>query len=417
MNPIRYFLARPTFRTFFVLILLVVTVITAAATGFNLFYRLSYALVGILVLGYIWSWLMLMSVRVEIIDRLNQTEVGESFQQKLLIINDSIIPKFGLVLKDMTDLPGHSGGIAINIRSFGKTEIELNLKARKRGIYQIGPIEISNTDSFNLFERSKKYGTKQSVIVYPRTVDLSTLVTPAAELYGDSLSRKKTYRVTPHANSIRDYVYGDSFNRIHWNSTARMGKLMSKEFDIGRSSEVWIIGDFSADVQSGELENSTDEYVSSIAASYAKRYISVDLPVGIVAYGDNKYVISADYGKAQLDRIMQYLAIVKPSGSIPIEQVISDFERMWVYSTTVVIITSSASPKWVHSSFELMKKGVDVKVIQLDSNSFGARFTTVNNNQLLQELGVPSVLVSVNDDIEQMLRPDYYPQSMDLVNS
>ena len=192
---------------------------------------------------------------------------------------------------------------------------------------------------------------------------------------------------------------------------------MSKEFDIGRSSEVWIIGDFSADVQSGELENSTDEYVSSIAASYAKRYISVDLPVGIVAYGDNKYVISADYGKAQLDRIMQYLAIVKPSGSIPIEQVISDFERMWVYSTTVVIITSSASPKWVHSSFELMKKGVDVKVIQLDSNSFGARFTTVNNNQLLQELGVPSVLVSVNDDIEQMLRPDYYPQSMDLVNS
>ena len=57
------------------------------------------------------------------------------------------------------------------------------------------------------------------------------------------------------------------------------------------------------------------------------------------------------------------------------------------------------------------------KVIQLDSNSFGARFTTVNNNQLLQELGVPSVLVSVNDDIEQMLRPDYYPQSMDLVNS
>ena len=91
MNPIRYFLARPPFRTFFVLILLVVTVITAAATGFNLFYRLSYALVGILVLGYIWSWLMLMSVRVEIIDRLNQTEVGESFQQNLLIINDSII--------------------------------------------------------------------------------------------------------------------------------------------------------------------------------------------------------------------------------------------------------------------------------------------------------------------------------------
>ena len=317
----------------------------------------------------------------------------------------------------MTDLPGHVGGVAINIRSFGEIEIALDLKARKRGLYQIGPVEISNSDPFNLFIRSRKFGAKQSVIVYPRTVDLSGLATPSAELYGDSLSRKKTYRVTPHANSVRDYVYGDSFNRIHWNSTARMGKLMSKEFDIGRSSEVWIVGDFNEEVQAGELENSIDEYVSSIAASYAKRYISVDLPVGIVAYGDNKYVLSADYGKVQLDRIMQYLAIVKSNGSIPVENVIADFERMWVYSTTLIIITSSASTKWVYAAFELMKKGVEVKVIQIDSSSFGARFTTINNSELLQNLGVPAVLVSANDNFEQILIPEYYPQNVNLVNN
>ena len=417
MNLISYLFAKPTLRTLFVLVLLIVTFITAAATGFNLFYRLSYALVSILLIGYLWSWFMLIAVRVQIIDRLNQTEVGESFEQKIRIINDSFIPKFGLELKDMTDLPGHAGGVAINIRSFGETEIALDLKARKRGLYQIGPVEISNSDPFNLFARAKKFGDKQSVIVFPRTVELSGLAISSAELYGDNLSRKKTYRVTPHANSVRDYIYGDSFNRIHWNSTARMGKLMSKEFDIGRSSEVWIVGDFNAEVQAGFLENSIDEYVSSIAASYAKRYISVDLPVGIVAYGDNKYILSADYGKVQLDRIMQYLSIVKSSGAVPLENVISDFERMWVYSTTVIIITSSASANWVYASFELMKKGVDVKVIQMDSSSFGARFTTINNSQLLQNLGVPNLLVSANDDLGQRLIPDYYPQTVGLINS
>ena len=258
MNPIFYLFAKPILRTLFVLVLLIVTFITAAATGFNLFYRLSYALVSILLIGYLWSWFMLIAVRVQIIDRLNQTEVGESFEQKIQIINDSFIPKFGLELKDMTDLPGHAGGVAINIRPFGETEIALDLKARKRGLYQIGPIEISNSDPFNLFIRSKKFGAKQSVIVYPRTVDLSALATPSAELYGDSLSRKKTYRVTPHANSVRDYVYGDSFNRIHWNSTARMGKLMSKEFDIGRSSEVWIVGDFNKMLRSEVLYDLKD---------------------------------------------------------------------------------------------------------------------------------------------------------------
>ncbi|SVE34522.1 uncharacterized protein METZ01_LOCUS487376, partial [marine metagenome] len=79
MNLITYLFAKPTLRTLLVLILLIVTVITAAATGFDLFYRLSYAFVSILIIGYLWSWLMLIAVRVQIIDRLNQTQVGESF--------------------------------------------------------------------------------------------------------------------------------------------------------------------------------------------------------------------------------------------------------------------------------------------------------------------------------------------------
>ena len=64
-----------------------------------------------------------------------------------------------------------------------------------------------------------------------------------------------------------------------------------------------------------------------------------------------------------------------------------------------------------------MKKGVDVKVIQMDSFSFGARFTTINNSQLLQDLGVPNVVVSVNDDLRQILIPEYYPQAVGLINS
>lgn len=416
MTLLRYIFAKPTLRLFLVLILLVVTVVTAAATGFDLFYRLSYALIGVLVICYFWSLVMLISVRVEVLGRLNQTQVGESFVQRIRIINGSLIPKYGLELKDMTNLPGHMGGVSINIDWYGENELDLLLKARKRGLYQIGPVEISSSDPFNLFRRSMKFGDPQSVTVFPRTVELSGLAIPSAELYGDSLSRKKTYRVTPHANSVRDFVNGDSLSRIHWNSTARMGKLMSKEFDIGRSSEVWIVADFDAEVQAGQLENSIDEYVSSIAASYAKRYISADLPVGVVAYGDNKYVLYADYGKVQLDRIMEYFAIVKSNGSIPLENVISDFERMWTYSTTVIIISSSASSSWVYAAFELMKKGVDVKVVQLDSLSFGARFTTLGNNQLLHDLGVPTVMFASHDDLDRILIPEYHSQTVSLVD-
>ncbi len=44
---------------------------------------------------------------------------------------------------------------------------------------------------------------------------------------------------------------------------------MSKEFDLGLSSDVWLLVDLHRDVQAGELEDSTDEYAVSIAASLA----------------------------------------------------------------------------------------------------------------------------------------------------
>ena len=92
----------------------------------------------------------------------------------------------------------------------------------------------------------------------------------------------------------------------------------------------------------------------------------------------------------------------------------TEIEPINVINTTVIIISSSPNSSWVYSTFELMKKGVDVKVIQLDSVSFGTRFTTLNNNQLLNELGIPTVLFSSEDKLEDVLVPEYYSPTVSL---
>ena len=60
---------------------------------------------------------------------------------------------------------------------------------------------------------------------------------------GDNTTRKRSHDLTPHAASVREYAFGDSISRVHWNSTARLGKLMSKEFDLDRSGDIWILVD------------------------------------------------------------------------------------------------------------------------------------------------------------------------------
>jgi len=73
----------------------------------------------------------------------------------------------------------------------------------------------------------------REVLIYPYTADISEFHLPFGELSGGSAFRRRTHHVTDNVTGVRDYVHGDSFNRIHWKSTARTGRLISKEFELG----------------------------------------------------------------------------------------------------------------------------------------------------------------------------------------
>ena len=46
--------------------------------------------------------------------------------------------------------------------------------------------------------------------------------------------------MTTNAAGVRDYVPGDSLNRIHWPTSMRMGRLISKEFELDPTADVWL---------------------------------------------------------------------------------------------------------------------------------------------------------------------------------
>src|SRR5919206_492984 len=86
-------------------------------------------------------------------------------------------------------------------------------------------------------------------LVYLQTTPLPGFVLPSAELPGGQDVKSRTYHVTPNVAPIRDYQPGDSFNRIHWRSTARTGQLMVKEFELDPTAEVYLVLDMQERVQ------------------------------------------------------------------------------------------------------------------------------------------------------------------------
>ena len=376
-----------------------VTVFTGAATGFGLFYRLAYILAITLALSYIWNWYSLRSLEIKVERRSRRVRVGDDVEERITVRNHGALPKPTLEVEDLTELPGYSSGMAVSLATRGFRSWRTTMPARKRGVYTLGPVRVSNTDAFGIFRRERHYGGTSTLTVLPRTHNIPEFAVPAADLSGDSSMRKRSHDLTPHASSVRDYAFGDSISRVHWATTARMGKLMSKEFDLGQASDVWVLVDLHRDVQAGELEESTDEYAVSIAASLVRKYIGLGLPVGLLAQGDERYFLSADTGIGQFDRSLEFLAMSKAEGTMPLEALLPREEQLWGYNSSVIIVTPSSRLEWVTATRELTRRRIRVAVILLDGASFGGFFNTLDTVPSLYLSGIAPYVVSKGDDI------------------
>ena len=381
--------------------------LTGAATGFGLFYRLFYILGLTLILGYIWNLISMQSLEVSVDRRSRRVRVGDNVEERLTIRNLSALPKPTLEVEDLTDLPGYSSGMAVSLPTKGFRSWRTQMPARRRGVYTLGPVRVSNTDAFGIFRRERFFCDTDQLIVYPRTHYIPEFAIPAADLSGDSSTRRRSHDLTPHASSVREYAFGDSISRVHWGSTAKLGKLMSKEFDLGQSSDVWILVDLHRDVQAGELEESTDEYAVSIGASLSRKYLEAGLPVGLIAQGDQRYFLPADTGTGQFERILEFLALSKSEGSVALESLLAEEEQLWGYHSSLIVITPSNRPDWVTALRELMRRRVRVAVVLIDGASFDGFFNTEEVVPHLYVAGIPPYLIRKGDDIPVALSRVY----------
>ena len=54
----------------------------------------------------------------------------------------------------------------------------------RRGLYTIGPVEVTTGDPFGLFQHTRTFGRAQNVLVYPRATELPNFSVPAGEPAG-----------------------------------------------------------------------------------------------------------------------------------------------------------------------------------------------------------------------------------------
>ena len=403
-------------RFYLISILLLITIITGLATGFPLFFRLTYILCVAIILTFVWNLISVKQLSIKVDRRTERVHVGEPLVERITAINDGFIPKSSLIVEDMADIPGYSSAHAIDISSKSFRSWRTTTPARKRGIYKIGPIKVSSSDTLGLYQRDIFQGNTSQITVYPRLHTISGFDITTDTLYSEGNTTKRAHILTPHASSIRDYEYGDSISRVHWKSSAKHGKLMSREFDIGRSNDIWTVVDLDTSHQYGSLDNGTDEIAVSITASISQKYSSLGRSIGVIGYGNTKLFIEPSTGQSHFGNILENLAAIRAEGNTPLFDVLAKEDNLWASQSTLILITSSTALAWISALEHIRLKHVNIIVILLNANSYTNEDSELTNAKKLFSLGIKTYVVDKESSVEAALSKPYIDASASLIN-
>jgi uncharacterized protein (DUF58 family) len=301
-----------------------------------------------------------------------QAHVGEDLRTTYSISNASRLPKPWLEVYNPTDLPVSLPGRALGLRSFAQRSWVAIVPLTRRGTFRIEPMVVRTGDPFGFFEAAATVGRPTVVTVFPRVVPLPRWRLPNAYLEGTHSAPERTLQTTPLATTVRPYAPGDSFNRIHWRTTARLGEIQVKEFDLEQTADLWLFVDLDASVQAGEGDISTVEEAMRVAASIAHDAILENRAVGMTTSGHRLVSIPADRGPRQRQKIMQMLAAVEGDGRVPLAEVLLSGLPKLRRGMTAVVVTASRDRHWVRALTTLRARGVAAAVVTLDSASYAA---------------------------------------------
>lgn len=380
-----------------------VCVLVGFATGFWLLFRVAYVILLAIPLLYLWTRLMARGLTVEVERTDQRITQGQPIEGRIWIQTRSWLPTVWLEVEDPSTVPGHAARRVLTLPARGAASWSYRTRTRLRGVYTLGPVQVTVRDPFGFFRVTRTFGDATTILVYPNAPDLPNFYVPPANLPGEGRLRRRTHNITPNVAGLRAYQPGDSYNRIHWPATARLGEPIVKQFELDPASDIWVVLDLHRQAHVGEGEESTEEKAVSVAASICRYFIQQNRTVGLISFGEDLRIDEPDRGQNHYTRMLESLALARAVGDAPLSNLLMEESRRFGRHTTVVVITPSSEERWALTLISLGTRGVKVAAVLLEANTFGEAPSPLDVYGTLASGGIHTLTIKAPDDIGRVL--------------
>jgi len=352
--------------------------------------QVTLALVALLFLltgGVARLWNRYCLSRIEYRHHLSHTQVffGEEIVYEVEVANRKPLPLPWIQIQDelperVTLLKGKTGRSneervtltnIFPLSMYHRVRRRFPMKCDHRGCFAFGPTHISSGDLFGFFRRDMWINQTDYLLVYPRLVELEALGIPSRQLFGDIRLRSHLFQDPVLTAGVRDYQPGDSLKRIHWKSTARLGKLQTRVYEPTTTVDISIFLDVRT-VRAplwGSISQ-LQELGIIAAASIARHALEAGFRVGLnvnqqTRFSEGMVRVPSGQHPAQLEHILKALAQLHQIEAMPAVRYIRREVSAIPWGSTLLVISAHASDDLVALLTDLKRLGRSVALVKV----------------------------------------------------
>lgn len=382
--------------------------LVALALGLSLVAYAMYVLLGVMLLSRWMARTWAENVAAHRECNRYEADVGDTVAVVITVSNRGRLPVAWMLIEDllprralaatppMLEVQGARMRLAM-LSPEGRTTLLYQLKCRRRGYFQIGPLVLETGDLFGLHRRYRVLTHPHFVTVYPEVLPLEGYDLASRRPIGEIRLTHRLYEDPTRIAGVRQYEAGDPLNRVHWRATARTGTLHSKLYEPSTVAGATVVLDFHRAAYDPSHEPYRSELAVTAAASIVHALYHSGQQVGLVTNGRDAVdrvrqegwdydhrsrkaarlgaemletsdrlqplVVATRRGPEQLMRILETLARVELTDGLSFAQLALEAGSRMPRDATVVAIVSAIAPETAVALGDMVRKGLAVTAV------------------------------------------------------
>jgi uncharacterized protein (DUF58 family) len=389
----------------FLLLLLVIAIVLRV----DFFFTIAYLFLGVYVLSRAWMAYTLRHIAARRAF-VNRAFPGDRVLVDVVIENSGRLPVPWLEAHEalpvaLTSPPFRREVAAIG--PLGRHHIRYTLQCRQRGYFSVGPLTMQTGDLLGVVHETKAQLGSEHIIVYPRVLPLRELDLPTHAPLVALPAQLALFEDPARVMGVRDYERGDSPRRIHWPATARVGRLLVKQYQSAIARGTLICLDLSRESYGQRQLYVATELAIVVAASLANHIVTREkLPAGLATEGRDPLTDSVErfYSPPRDERdhlmgLLEVLARVQIASGIGFVDLLDRETARLSWGATVAVVTGSETEELYDALAYLTRAGFAIALILVQPTQ-----TPAPLRGRAELLGIPVHKVWREHDMEVLTR-------------